>query len=146
VFPDDAFMQGTIRVYNQKTMDLVKAKIRLIAESTAEANGCRAEVDITELYPATVNHKTEVAHVIRVATKYFGADKVKGDELPLTASEDFSFFLEKKPGCFYMLGIQRPGERYSLHTSHYNYNDSLIGSGGLLFVALVQDRLNASIL
>ena len=98
-------MQGTIRVYNQKTMDLVKAKIRLIAENTAEANNCKAEVEINEMYPATVNHKKEVEHVVRIAEKHFGADKVKPDELPLTASEDFSYFLEHRPGCFYMLGI-----------------------------------------
>lgn len=96
------------------------------------------------MYPPTVNHKTETDHVIRVASEWFGEDKVKSDELPLTASEDFSFFLEEKPGCFYMLGIQKPGENYSLHTSHFNYNDEMIASGGLLFVKLVEDRLGAA--
>jgi len=71
---------------------------------------------------------------------------VKSEDLPLTASEDFSYFLLEKPGCFYMLGIKRPGENYSLHTSYYNYNDSMIASGGLLFVRIVEDRLKASIL
>jgi metal-dependent amidase/aminoacylase/carboxypeptidase family protein len=42
VFPDEAFMQGTIRTYNDKTLDVVKAKIRLLAENTAIAMGCVA--------------------------------------------------------------------------------------------------------
>ena len=145
VFPDDAFMQGTIRVYNEKTNELVKQKIRLIAENTAEAMGCKAEVDLIDMYPPTVNHKTEVEHLVRVAGKYFGPEQVKPDDLPLTASEDFSYFLENRPGCFYMLGIKRPGENYSLHTSHFDYNDSMIASGALLFVGLVEDRLLAKI-
>ena len=66
--------------------------------------GCTAEVDHKDYYPPTVNHKTETSHVKRVASRLFGEDKVKPDELPMTASEDFSFFLQQRPGCFYMLG------------------------------------------
>ena len=117
-----------------------------MAETTAEAMGCKAIVDLIDMYPATVNHKTETQHVVRIASANFGADKVKTDGLPLTASEDFSYFLEARPGCFYMLGLKRPGENYCLHTSFYDYNDSLIPSGGLLFVRIVEDRLNCSIL
>ncbi len=146
VFPDEASMLGTIRTYNDKTLDVVKAKIRLLAENTAIAMGCVAHVDLLDMYPATVNHKTETQHVIRIATANFGADKVKGDDLPLTASEDFSYFLEERPGCFYMLGLKRPGENYCLHTSFYDYNDSMIASGGLLFVRIAEDRLQAKIM
>ena len=52
-------MQGTIRSYNDKTLDIIKAKIRLIAENTAIAVGCTADVYIKECYPAVVNHKIE---------------------------------------------------------------------------------------
>ncbi|TNV78201.1 hypothetical protein FGO68_gene7263 [Halteria grandinella] len=146
VFPDEAFMQGTIRSYNVKTAEHIMSKIRQIAENTALAMGCKAEVDIIDMYPPTVNHAKETEHVIRVASAAFGADKVKSQDLPLTASEDFSFFLENRPGCFYMLGIKRPGENYCLHTSYFDYNDSMIASGGLLFIRLVEDRLGAKIL
>ena len=139
-------MQGTIRTYNQKTLDIVKAKIKLIAESTAIAMGCQAIVELQDMYPTVVNHKTQTQHVIRIAEANFGKDKVKSDDLPLTASEDFSYFLEAKPGCFYMLGIKRAEMRYSLHTSYFDYNDSMIASGSLLFVRIVEDRLQAKIL
>ena len=59
VFPDSAFMQGTIRSYIDKTLDQIKAKIRLIAENTAIAMGCTATVELDDMYPATVNHKIE---------------------------------------------------------------------------------------
>lgn len=139
-------MQGTIRSYNQKTLEVVKAKIRIIAENTAIAMGCVAHVDLEDMYPAVINHKNETQHVIRVASANFGADKVKSDDLPLTASEDFAYYLEKCPGCFYILGINCPGMKYSLHTSFFDYNDSMIASGGLLFVRIVEDRLQAKIM
>jgi hippurate hydrolase len=146
VFPDEAFMQGSIRSYNAKTYELIMSKIKNIAENTALAMGCKADVEFIDLYPPTINHAKETEHVIRVASATFGAEKVKSQDLPLTASEDFSFFLENKPGCFYILGIKRPGENYCLHTSHYDYNDSMIASGGLLFVRIVEDRLGVKIL
>lgn len=134
-------MQGTIRSYNEKTLDVVKAKIKLIAENTAIAMGCEAQVSLEDMYPAVINHKKETEHVIRVASANFGEDKVKGNDMPLTASEDFSYYLEARPGCFYILGIKRQDKNYSLHTSNFDYNDSMIASGGLLFVKIVEDRL-----
>lgn len=83
--------------------------------------------------------------MIRLASKYFGADKVKSDGLPMTAAEDFSYYLQERPGCFFMLGTQRPGENYVLHTSHFDYNDSLIASGAYMFLRIVEDRLQTKI-
>jgi metal-dependent amidase/aminoacylase/carboxypeptidase family protein len=52
-------MQGTIRSYSQETRDLVKSKVKFITETTAQAFQCTAEVDLHDMYPPTINHKTE---------------------------------------------------------------------------------------
>jgi len=59
VFPDHAFMQGTIRCYNQEVFLKIRNKIKHIAETTAEAFNCRAEVDFNEMYPPVINHEKE---------------------------------------------------------------------------------------
>ena len=59
VFPDDAFMQGSIRSYKQEVRDKVSERIKTIATEIAKANECRAEVDIITLYPEVWNHHTE---------------------------------------------------------------------------------------
>lgn len=59
----------------------------------------------------------------------------------MTASEDFSYYLLHKPGCFYMLGTKRPGENQALHTADFNYNDSIIGTGAYMFIRIIEDRL-----
>jgi metal-dependent amidase/aminoacylase/carboxypeptidase family protein len=141
VFPDDATILGTIRTYKKEILELVKEKLYHIARSTAETFGCQVEFELNDKYPPTVNHATETEHVIRVAKKYIGEKHVKSEGLPMTASEDFSYYLLNKPGCFYMLGTKRPGENYVLHTSHFNYNDSLIATGAYMFLRIVEDRL-----
>ncbi len=57
MFPDEAFMQGTIRSYDEKTLEIVKAKIKLLSENTAIAMGCEAQVTLEDMYPAVINHK-----------------------------------------------------------------------------------------
>jgi len=146
VFPDEAFMQGSIRSYSRPVLELIKTKIHHIATSTAEAFDCKAEVDIVDLYPPTVNHKEQTQHVIRVANKYVGGEHVKSDDLPVAGSEDFSYYLENRPGCFFMLGTRVAGNDYFCHTSRYDYNDSMIPTGALMFVGIVEDRLAAKII
>jgi len=65
----------------------------------------------------------------------------------MSAGEDFSYFLQKKPGCFFTLGTMKEGKQLmTLHTSNYNYNDDLIPTGAYFFTRIVEDRLGVSIL
>ncbi len=69
------------------------------------------------------------------------------EDLPLSASEDFSFFLKEKPGCFFALGTLKPGNKiYTLHSSDYNFNDDMVATGGYFWVKLVEDRLDVKLM
>lgn len=104
VIPDDATLMGTLRTYNPKVIEAVKSKIIQITRSTASAFGCKVEFEFNDKYPPTVNPQRETEHVIRVAKKNFGENKVTDKDLPTTGSEDFAYYLLNKPGCFYALG------------------------------------------
>ena len=107
---------------------------------------CKVEVDLDYMYPAVINHETEVGHVKRLATKWFGPQHVSEDELPITASEDFSYFLQEKPGCFWALGTMKPGSKpRTLHTSDYDFNDDMLATGGYFYIRLIEDRLNVKL-
>ena len=66
-------MQGTIRSYDKDTLAIIKKRIRTIAESTAAAMECKCEVDISDLYPAVINHEKETQHVKRIAAEFLGS-------------------------------------------------------------------------
>ena len=110
VFPDEVKMQGTIRSYDNATRDRMKQRITEICEGVAKAHECEAELDLFDQYPAIINHPQETDHVIRLAKHWFGEDHFSTDDLPLSASEDFSYFLQKKPGCFFALGTMKEGK------------------------------------
>ena len=140
-------MQGTIRSFNEETCELMKKRIQQICDGTALAMGCKVDLALDGEYPAVINHKAEADHVHRLATKWLGPEHVSNAELPIAASEDFSYFIENTPGCFFALGTLKPGTKpMTLHTSNYDFNDDMIATGAYFWVRLVEDRLNISIL
>lgn len=76
-----------------------------------------------------------------------GAENFSQEELPLMASEDFSYFLEERPGCFFLLGSMKMDKQLmTLHTSNFDYNDNLLPTCGYFFTRIVEDRLGVTIL
>jgi hippurate hydrolase len=147
VFPDEAVMRGTIRSYDKGACDLVHQRIRDICEHTGTAFGCTVDVDLNAMYPAVLNHEKEAGHIERLATKWFGKEHVSQNDLPLSASEDFSYFINEKPGCFFALGTLKPGHTpRTLHTSTYNFNDDMVATGGYFWLRVLEDRLNCKFL
>lgn len=131
-----------MRTYSKDVRDKVCERIKAIAESTAIAHDCEAMVDLNNMYPATVNHAEQTYFVRRVALQSFGG--ASDEDLPVTASEDFSYFLLEKPGAFFCLGTKRK-ENETLHSSTYDFNDTCLATGGLFWVRLVEDRLNVKL-
>jgi len=147
VFPNEALMEGTIRFYKDDVFEKVKARIDTIASNIAEAMMCKVEVKINDLYPPTINHPKETAHIKRLAEKWFGPEHVSDADLPSMASEDFSYFIQQRPGCFFALGTLKPGHApRTLHHSDYNFNDDMIATGGYFWTRLVEDRLNVKLI
>jgi len=64
----------------------------------------------------------------------------------MAGSEDFSYYLMNRPGCFYGLGTRNPEFNYMLHSPCMDYNDSMIAPGAYMFVRIVEDRLGAQII
>ena len=116
--------------------------VKRVAEETAKAYDCTADVNIWQLYPVTINHKLEAEHVERLAKQHFGPAHFSQEGLPITAGEDFSLFLRERPGAFFALGTMKKGQRImGLHETTYDYNDDLIASCAYFFVKIVEDRL-----
>jgi len=88
----------------------MKSRIRGICKSVAEGLECEAEVEIIDMYPPIINHPEQTKHVIRLCKKYLGEENFSQDDLPLTAGEDFSYFLQESPGCFFALGTMKEGK------------------------------------
>jgi metal-dependent amidase/aminoacylase/carboxypeptidase family protein len=57
------------------------------------------------------------------------------------ASEDFAYYLQEIPGCFFFTcNIPPHKEAVSCHSSHFDFNDKLIPVGAAMFAGIVEKR------
>ncbi len=145
VVPDSAEIRGTVRTFQAATLDLIESRMRAIAEHTAACFGTSAEVWFKRNYPATINHDAETQFCRQVAADVVGADNVFEFE-PTMGSEDFSFFLQAKPGCYVVIGNGQGDHRAAghglgpclLHGPSYDFNDEVIPIGASYWVRLAE--------
>ena len=141
VMPDECWLDGSIRCYSNEVFKIAHDKILQIADSTASLFGCTSTVTFYESYPAVVNTPEHTAAFQAFASALLGPHMVTSEGLPIPASEDFSYFLQERPGCFFFLGTGQ-ADAY-LHTSQYDYRDEMVGYGAHVWVSWVIERLGA---
>jgi len=150
VVPDSCEMRGTVRTFTHEVLDLIEKRMQEVAEHTCLAFGAECEFEFKRNYPPTINHPDETAFARRVMTDMVGADNVIEFE-PTMGAEDFSYFLQAKPGCYFLIGNGDGAHREMghgmgpcmLHNPSYDFNDDLIPLGGSLWVRMAEAWLAA---
>jgi len=144
VIPESVRLELSVRAFDAATQDLLRERIRAIAIAQAESYGVRADVDILEGYPVLVNSEDETAFAADVAREMFGADQIAEDYPPVTASEDFAYMLQQRPGCFLRLGNGVGPESYPVHHGKYDFNDDNLVLGAAYWARLVERYLSTT--
>jgi hippurate hydrolase len=140
VIPQTAELRGTVRTLTKDIQALVERRLREVVEKTAESYGATATFTYTYGCPMVVNHAAEAEYAAAVAASIVGAENVRRDKPPTMGSEDFSFMLEKRPGC--MIGIGQGGE-FGVHHPAYDFNDEILPVGMSYWARLVETRMPA---
>ncbi len=141
VIPQTAQLAGTVRTFSRELMALIEASMRRIAKGVAEAFGATAEVDFRFLFAPTVNDPKEAEFAAGICTQLVGADKVERNPDLIMASEDFSYMLEKVPGCYINIGNGAGEGGCEVHNPAYDFNDAALPLGASFFARLVEARL-----
>lgn len=138
VIPDQVILRGTVRTFLPTIQTLVETNMRRIATNVASALGCFAELDYQHRYPATVNSPKETDIAATAAAKVVGEERVDRDVSPCMGSEDFSFMLQQRPGCYIWAGNGSSANGRVLHNARYDFNDQLLPVGASYWCELVE--------
>lgn len=133
IIPSEVFIDGTFRTMDETWRAEVKKLIIQIAQDTAKAYGCTAEVEVRDGYPSVMNNDALTAKVERLAIEMFGAERVQQIPRRMTA-EDFGFYAARYPAVFFRLGT---GGGAPLHNSAFCPNEEALAYGISTMVALV---------
>ena len=144
VIPQTAELGGTVRAFSRDVMQLVEANMRRVVENTAAAFGASAELDFRVLFAPTVNDPAQAEFAARICAELVGEDRVQRNPPLVMASEDFSFMLEKVPGCYLNIGNGAGEGACEVHNPAYDFNDRALPLGAAFFARAVETRLAAS--
>lgn len=117
VIADSAELTGTFRSFDDQVQELLVRRIREVAESTAQAMGATARVEITPLAPTTVNDERTASFIREDAVSVLGAQNVQPEQFTMGA-EDMSEFLKRVPGCFFFIGSRNEAKGFA--APHHN--------------------------
>ena len=145
VIPESCELQGTVRTFTTEALDLIERRMGEIAEHTCAAFGATCDFEFVRNYPPVVNHVAETEFVRSTVADVIGAGNVLECEPTMTA-EDFSYFLQAKPGCYFLIGNGDGAHRTlghgmgpcTLHNPSYDFNDDLIPLGATMWVRLAE--------
>jgi amidohydrolase len=151
VVPDSCEIRGTVRTFTLEVLDLIERRMKEVAEHTCAAFDATCEFQFTRNYPPTINHPAETEFVRGVMRDLVGDGNVQEFE-PTMGAEDFSFFLQNKPGAYFLIGNGDGSHREGghglgpcmLHNPSYDFNDALIPLGATLWVRLAEAWLRRS--
>jgi amidohydrolase len=141
VIPEIAVIRGTARSFRKEIQDIIENGLRSLAEGIAQAHGAKADVTYSRLYPATVNSPEETVIAGDVAASIVGEDHVDREAMPLMGSEDFSFMLQKKPGCYLFIGNGDGEGSCMIHNPGYDFNDAILPLGASYWARLAEKLL-----
>ncbi len=143
VMPEKAVLMGTIRTLNNELRLEIPEKIEKIIENVTNYYGAEYSLNITHLYPATINDENFTMFASASAKELLGKAKVLQGNKPSMAGEDFAFYLEKVPGTFLRIGNynEEQGLVYNLHNPHFDIDEEQLGKISALYAKIAMDFL-----
>jgi amidohydrolase len=136
---------GTVRSFSEPVRTRIKERLQELAEGICSMHGAEAKFEYKQGYPPVINDAGEYSRFTRVATSLFGPEKVHRSNL-IMAGEDFSYYLQKVPGCFMFVGAGDLSNHinYPHHHPRFDIVESSMMTSARLLTAMALDALGAS--
>ncbi len=134
VIPSEVKLQGTFRTMDEKWRKDAHKKMKKMAESIAKSMGGKCEFNIITGYPSLINEPALTMRVKEFAADYLGKKNIIDLPIRMTA-EDFAYYSQEMPGCFYRLGTgnKKKGITSPVHTNTFDIDEeSLRTSIGMM--------------
>ena len=142
VIADQVSMQGTTRAYTENNRQLIKTRMSELLDGIGNAFNAKIKLNYKDGYPPVINNETCAQNLLSAAQKIVGEGA--GEPYLSMGGEDFSYFANEKPGCFFFIG-SAPKDRELLstphHCSHFDIDEEALLIGTNTFIQLIEDLL-----
>ena len=140
IIADEVILSGTARAYTEKNRNLIKNRMHEIILGIEKTYNAKIAFNYKDGYPPTINHTDPTKKVLRAAQKVVG-DRAGLPYLSM-GGEDFAYYLQKKPGCFFFVG-SAPNEKALFetphHCSHFDMDEKALLIGSSIYLNLLDE-------
>ena len=142
VIAEDAVLEGTVRTTRRDARDQIVDGLHRIAAAFGRLHGAEITVSFGESAPPVVNSDRETDTARRAANHVVGSEFVVEQEYPSMGAEDFSFYLQKMPGCYVRIGTRGADDEYvPLHSPLFNVDEDALKIGTKFFDRVAREAL-----
>ena len=141
IIPNEVTMEGTFRTLDEKWRLEAHDKMVKMATMIAESMGGKCEFEVRKGYPFLYNDETLTGKAKQHAIEFLGTENVLDLDIWM-AAEDFAYYSQIIPACFYRLGTRNEdkGIVSSVHTPTFDIDEDAleIGSGLMAYLAICE--------
>ena len=136
IIPDNAFLSGTIRTFDNEVRAFMKKRLVEIVEGTAKTFRAEAIVSFPSQTGAVITDADTAKQIADCVADVVGADKVDGTLPPISGSEDFGYITNEVPSTFFVLGAA-PADyaQYPQHNAKIRFNEDVFPNGVAAYVS-----------
>ncbi len=139
VIPRSVRMLGTVRAFSDDVRNAMPERIERVLKACCDAMGAQYEFSYLWRYPVTVNDPAQTQYARALAESVVGAERVITADR-LAGAEDFSFFAQRVPSCYYTLGAAvDPQNAAPHHSSTFDIDEAALPTGVAMMAALAFD-------
>ncbi|MDG1972364.1 MAG: M20 family metallopeptidase [Paracoccaceae bacterium] len=137
VIPEDAMLAGTVRYFDDETMELVSQRMRELCAGYAIAYGAEIDIDIRNVFDVLRNDDALSAEMLSAAIDVVGSSNARQKDDAVMGSEDFADMLAVVPGAYCTIG--HAGD-VPLHNPAFVLDDAILPVGASLMARMVEVR------
>jgi hippurate hydrolase len=143
VVPETATLAITVRTFDVAVQRQIEQRLREIVTAQALSFGVKADIEWTSNSRVLVNTAPEAAIARKVAESMVGPRALLPVPSGSMGGDDFSWFLEKVPGCYIVVGngVGMEGG-CMIHNPGYDFNDRILPLAASYWVRLAEEFLH----
>jgi len=142
IIAGEVVIQGTLRTFDAALRERLLERIAELAGGIATAMRGSCEFRLDSAAPPVVNDAAIAGLVGEAAKDVLGKEAVVPFE-PLMVGEDVAYFLDARPGCFFLLGGAPESGPVLHHTAEFRVDEGCLAIGYRVMVAALLRLLQA---
>lgn len=123
VIKDQVELEGDVRYMTVDTQKTIEKEVKRMAKGIEAMFGVETKLEYIPDYPPLYNDPEVTEKVATILKNMDDPDIKEVGEYPmLSGSEDFAYYLEKIPGCFFYIGCKPKGVDHAYFNHHPKFD------------------------